>query len=90
MKLVKGLITSDEDENIIMSKDTFYEMDNNFNIILKENKQLKEENEKITDMLYKYRRNINQLHSYLSCEDGIAIICDIKKLFEILGDKENE
>lgn len=41
MKLVKGVITTDEDENITMSKDTFYEMDNNFNIILKENKQLK-------------------------------------------------
>ena len=51
---------------------------------------LLEENKKLTKMLYRYRNNINQLYSYLYDKDGIAIICDIKKLFEILGDKENE
>lgn len=52
-----------------------------------ENIQLKEENKKINDILHNYRHSINTLYSYLYDKDGIAIICDIKKLFEILGDK---
>ena len=49
MKLTKGLIKSDEDDNVIMSKDTFCEMDNNFYTVLKENRQLEEENYKLRE-----------------------------------------
>lgn len=57
----------------------------NFYKLEQENKQLKEENKKITNMLYRYRNNIEKLYSYLYDKEGVAIICDIKKLFEILG-----
>ena len=77
-------------EPLGLDRNTWKQILNYITNLQEENKQLKEENKKINNMLYKYRRNINNLYSYLYDKDGIAIICDIKKLFEILGDKENE
>lgn len=83
MKLVKGVIISVEDENVTMNKDTFYEMDNNFDIILKENKKLKKDKKELIEFLKEYDKYRD---SFKWNEQDY--IDTIEKIKEILGDKE--